>query len=239
MKDYVSILAVLPILPIALISPGLENVLYLAIGSAITAILGGIGYFIKRTVEQKPNLDALEVNERALRLLKELSTQNLSIEEFHARKEQILNPRKSLGRQDQRAWEQLAQVVSSEISATGEMLESFRWQFRVGIRLHKRLDQEEAVMFAALDALLDALYAKKGFSEAMDLIESQQAWRKCWPDYNVVTAKYEDKGVGAMFYHAEFAAVMSDRAAVLRSRLREVEESTVLPLSPDAPQLTP
>jgi hypothetical protein len=239
MKDYVSILAVLPVLPIALVSPEQEKFVYAALASLITAILGGIAYFIKRKVEQKPKLDALEVSERALRLLKELSTQNLSIEEFHARKEQILNPRKSLGRQDQRAWAQLAQVVSSEISATGDMLESFRWQFRVDIRLRKRLDQEEAVMFAALDALLNALYARKGFSEAMDIIESQLAWRKYWPDYNVVTAKYEDKGVGAMFYHAEFAAVMSDRAAMLRSRLREVEENTVLPLPLDAPQLTP
>ncbi len=53
------------------------------------------------------------------------------------------------------------------------------------------------------------------------------------------TAKYEDKGVGLMFYHAEFAAVMSDRAAVLQIRLREVGENTVLPPLLDAPQLTP
>lgn len=238
MNDYVSILAALPMLPMALISPEQEKFVYAALASLITAILGSIGYFIKRKVEQKPNLDALEVNERALRLLKELSTQNLTIEEFHDRKEQILNPRKSLGRQDQRAWEQLAQVAS-ELSATGDMLESFRWQFRVDIRLHKRLDQEEAVMFAALDALLSALYARKGFSEAMDILECQQEWRKGWPDFNVVAAKYEDKGVAALFYHAEFAAVMSDRAAVLQSRLREVEESTPLLPLPDASQLTP
>lgn len=45
--------------------------------------------------------------------------------------------------------------------------------------------------------------------------------------------------VDVMFYHAELAAVMSDRAAVLRSRLREIEASTALQPPLDARQLTP
>src|SRR5215213_4165198 len=118
----------------ALISPGLENVLYVALGSAITAVIGGIGYLIKRKVEQKAKLDALEVSERALRILKEMATQNLSIEEFHTRREQILNPHKSPGKQDQRVLVEVTQLQLTQLAssdASTEWVEKFKWQFRV------------------------------------------------------------------------------------------------------------
>jgi hypothetical protein len=225
---------------LALISPGLENFIYAAIGSILTAIVGGIGYLVKRKVEQKPKLDALEVSERALKILKELATQNLTIDEFHIRREQILNPRKALGKQDQRVLVEITRLQLTQLFSSGpdtKWIESFKWQSRVDDRLYKRINEEEAVMFAALQALLDALYARKAFSEAMDLIENQKEWRKCWPELNAVTAKYEDHGVGTMFYHAEFAAIMSDRAIFLQRRLREIEQRKELEPSPDVPQL--
>jgi hypothetical protein len=211
----------------ALISLGLENVLYAGLGSAITAILGGIGYLIKRKVEQKPQLDVLEVSERALKLLKEITTQNLTIDEFHVRREQILNPHKSPGKQNQQVLVGVTRLQLTQLSSTKadtELIEGLELRFRVEDRLYKQINQEEAAMFAALQALLDALYARKAFSEAMDIIESQNNWRKCWPDLNAVTAKYEDSGVSSMFYHSEFAAVMSDRAIFLQRRLREIEQ---------------
>lgn len=94
-------------------------------------------------------------------------------------------------------------------------------------------------MFAAYEALLDVLHEREGFSEAMDLIEEQQAWRTCWPDLDALIAEYGDQSVGIMFYHSELAVVMSDRAAVLRSRSLQVEGTTALPPPPDVPQLTP
>jgi hypothetical protein len=191
-------------------------------------------------------LEDLEVSERAMKLLKEIITQNLSIEEFHIRREQILNPHKSLGRQEQRVLvevtqQQLTQLVGSDPVARGiaSLTESFTWQLRVATHLYERISQEEAAMFAALEALLNALYARKAFSEAMDIVESQQEWRKCWPDINVVTAKYEDHGVGIMFYHSEFAAVMSDRAVFLQRRLREIEQRKESEPPQDVPQLSP
>lgn len=117
---------------------------------------------------------------------------------------------------------QLTQLASTK--ADTELIEGLELRFRVDDRLYKRINQEEAAMFAALQALLDALYARKAFLKAMDLIESQNNWRKCWPDLNAVTAKYEDSGVGIMFYHSEFAAVMLDRAIFLQRRLREIEQ---------------
>lgn len=234
MKDSIDIFA-------ALISPEQEKFVYAALASLLTAILAGIGYLIKRRMEQKPKLDALEVNERALRILKELATQNLSIEEFHIRKEQILNPPKSPGKQEQRVLVEVTQLQLNQLvsgDADTSWLEVFRWQFRVDVHLHERINQEEAAMFAANQALLNALYERKEFDEAMDLIEEQNEWRKCWPDLKAVTAKYEDHGVGIMFYNSEFAVVMWERAAELQSRLREVEHREALPPSSDAPQLS-
>jgi len=187
----------------------MENILE-KIGLVILGgLLTGIGYLLKRHIEQKSAFDAIEKHQNLLMLNKELKEQKVSLSELRKLEEAILNKEK--------AAEHHSLILKEELK-TDTALECDEFITQAEMNKHayqsfQRADTKLKNVLTSIESYLDK-------TELETLRKSQDSW-KIFREKQAEFASSQYKGgsIESLIYYSELERLTVERAASLQSEI--------------------
>jgi len=182
--------------------------------TALGFIVAGIGYLIKRKIENKPHQEALDRHKSVLDIHKQMNEQGLSVEELK-NLEQILTGKSSSIKYhtDQLTHESEAEPIISE--SDHEFMSQVELNIRAGEKFERAKEKLQEVI-AGIDS-------RVGDFESQSLMNSQRSWEI----YSVEQAKaaasgYRGGSIYSLIYFSELESLTLERTARLQAELDEL-----------------
>jgi len=183
----------------------LEKIGLVILGSLLT----GIGYLLKRHIEQKSIFDAIEKHQNLLTLNKELKEQKVSLSELRKLEEAILNKEKVA--------EHHSLILKKELK-TGTALECDEFITQAEMNEHayqsfQRADTKLKNVLTSIESYLDK-------TELETLRKAQDSW-KIFREKQAVFASSQYKGgsIESLIYYSELERLTVERTASLQSEI--------------------
>jgi len=190
------------------LSPSIEKILFVALGSLLSAL----AYLIKRRIEKKHESDTLDRHLRLLSISKGLAEQQISIEALQALENALLN--KSLAQEKHRE-----ELQGNLIALTVGGDDAFLSQAGLNMRAKGNVKIAEAKMEQVLNELLFELEGE----ERELLQKSQKAWEAyCKRESEFAASGYTGGTMYPLAYLSGLEVLVVDRTALLQSHLDQV-----------------
>ena len=179
-------------------------------------LLAGMGYLLKRWIEKKPVVDAIERYQKLLSLTKELTEQKISLDDLEKLQTSLL--KKSV------AAENYAQSLKSEAK---NLVEEKGKEFRTQAEMNQQAVDSFRLADAKLKVALATLESLLSYKERDALREAQATWENYRSKQGEYAAKqYEGGSIAPLIFYSELESVTLARIAAIES---EVEHSRSLP----------
>ncbi len=177
-------------------------------------ILMGIGYLIRRHLENKPQQEALDRHKSVLDIHKQLNEQGLTVKDLK-NLEQILTGKSS-------SIKQHSNQLTRESEAEPIILESdtdLKPQMELNLRASEKLDKAQE----KLREVIAGIDARVGDFESQSLMNSQRAWE----GYSIEQAEaaassYRGGSIYPLIYLSELESLTLERTARLQAELDEI-----------------
>jgi len=187
----------------------MDNILE-KIGFAILGgLLTGIGYLLKRQIEQKSVFDAIEKHQNLLILNKGLKDQKVSLPELRKLEEAILNKEK--------ATEHHSLILKEELKAgTALECDEFITQAEMNERAYQSFQQANT----KLKNVLTSIESYLDKTELETLRKGQDSW-KIFREKQAEFASNQYKGgsIESLIYYSELQRLTVERTASLQSEI--------------------
>jgi len=185
----------------------MENILEKIVFFILGGILTGIGYLLKRYIEQKSVFDEIEKHQKLLTLDKGLKDHKISLSELRKLEEAILNKEKAAERNS---------LILKEELKTSTALECDKFITQAEMNEHayqsfQRADTKLKNILTSIEASLDK-------TELEILRKAQDSW-KIFREKQAVFASSQYKGgsIESLIYYSELERLTVERAASLQS----------------------
>lgn len=176
------------------------------------ALVGAMSFMIKRRLERKPTLEALDVQARILAVHKEMKAQGLTKEDLSNLEIELITKPRAV----QRFTGELEQATHPLLEATeGHFLS----QAEMNIRASNNLDIAKLKM----DHILDELKLLLDAPEHEALLKAQLAWESyCVEQAEATAVSYRGGTIYSLIYLAEIERLTVERTARLQADLDEL-----------------
>jgi uncharacterized protein YecT (DUF1311 family) len=186
----------------------LEKALLIILG----ALIGALGYVLKRRFERKPTLETLDVQAKLLSINKEMKAQGLTPED-------LSNLEKELTAKPQAAQKYVEELEQAALPLLEKSEGEFLSQAEMNIRASNNLDAAKLKMSHALSELQSLVDA----TERDALMSAQSAWESyCVQQADAAAISYRGGSIYPLIYLSELERLTVDRTARLQADLDEL-----------------
>lgn len=188
----------------------LEKITFLVLG----AVLGALGYMLRRRFERKPTIEALDIQAKVLSISKEMRAQGLTPQDLSNLEKELTEKPRAI----QRHTEELEQATRPVLEKPkGEFLTQFEMNARASDNLETAKIRMEHVL-NELEPLLDQA----------ELAALQKA-HTAWESYSVEQAEaaavsYRGGTIFPLIFLSELERLTVDRTARLQADLDEIRK---------------
>ena len=175
-------------------------------------IISAVGYFIKRKIENKPQIEALDKHKRLLDIHKQMNEQGIDLDGLKALEEKLIGKVAAIQSKTIILQSESVPLIKENES---EDLTQMELNERASINLEKAKEKmQEAI--AGIDS-------RVGDYESQSLMRSQIEWES----YSVsqaeaAAASYREGSIYPLIYYSELESLTNERTARLQAELDEL-----------------
>lgn len=192
------------------LNPVLEKTTYLILG----ALLGALGYMLKRRFERRPTIEALDIQAKALSIVKEMRAQGLTPQDLSNLEKELTEKPRAVQRH----------AVELE-HATRPVLEKHNGEFLTRAEMNARVSDNLETAKIKMEHVLNELEPLLDHTELGALQKAHTAWES----YSVEQAEaaavsYRGGSIYPLIFLAELESLTVDRTARLQADLDELRK---------------
>ncbi|VAW13949.1 hypothetical protein MNBD_BACTEROID05-1016 [hydrothermal vent metagenome] len=175
-------------------------------------ILSGIAYLIKRWVEGKPQVEALDKHKKILEIHKQMNEQGLDVDGLKDLEALLTGKAKAITEHSKELTQQTEPLVQSNDTEDLTQLE-----------LNKRAREKFEKAKIKLQEVIAGIDSRVGDKESQALMNSQRAWESYSVDQaQAVASSYEGGSIYNLIYLSELESLTIERTARLQAELDEL-----------------